>query len=153
MLCDNQRNDAQRRWCRVSELPNVFELRRLFAQSGDAREVVTEPDDAAATDTKLSELLRPLLFAARELVEWLALHEPEGNISIAATWHDRLVMVEVRDAGTDLPRPESVRADAEWAARLLAPPASEWGTDLDQDGRRLWVALSTSRQRPEAARI
>lgn len=137
----------------MSELPNLVEVRRLFAQAGDARELATEPDDAATTDAKLGELLLPLFSAARELVAWLALHESEGDISIAATWHDRLVMVEARDTGTDLPRPESVRADAEWAARLLGPPASEWGTDLDQDGRRLWVALSTRRQRPEATRI
>ena len=131
----------------MSELPSLVELRRLFAQSADTRELAVAPADAAAMDAKLGELLMPLVVVLRELVEWLVLHEPEGDVSLTATWHERLVLVEVRDTSTDLPRPESARADAEWAARLLAPPATEWGAEVDHDGRRLWVALSTSRQR------
>jgi hypothetical protein len=136
----------------MSELPNLVELRRLFAQSGDARELATSPADLAATDAKLGELLLPVLSVTRELVEWLVLHEPEGDVAITTTWHERLVMVEIRDAGADLPRPESIRADAEWAVRLLAPPSAEWGSEVDHDGRRLWVALSTNRQRPDVMR-
>jgi hypothetical protein len=133
----------------MSELPNLVELRRLFAQSGDARVLDASSGDLTAQDTKLGELLLPVLSALRELVEWVVLHEPEGDIGITITWYERLVMVEIRDVGSDLPRPESVRADAEWAARLLAPPSSEWGAETDHDGRRLWVALSTQRQRPD----
>lgn len=136
----------------MSELPNVVELRRLLVQAGDARELADSSADHAAVDAKLSELLSPLFSAIRESVEWLALHEPEGDISITVTWAERLVFVEVRDAGTDLPRPESVRADAEWAARLLADPAAEWDAETDHDGRRLSVALSTSRKRPDVLR-
>ena len=133
----------------MSDFPSLVELRRMFAQSGDIRELATSPADVVAMDAKLSELLMPLRLVLRELIEWLVLHEPEGDMALTATWHERLVMVEVRDASPDLPKPESVRADAEWAARLLAPPASEWGAEVDHDGRRLWVALATSRQRPD----
>jgi hypothetical protein len=134
-------------------MPSLVELRRLLAQSADARALDECPDESAATDAKLVELLTPILRAGQELAEWLALHEAEGDLSLTAAWHDRLVLVEARDAGTDLPKPESERADAAWAARLLAPPTVEWGADADQDGRRLWVALSTHRQRLEATRL
>lgn len=136
----------------VSTVPSLVELRRLFAQSADTRELANQPNEATEADNKLAELLMPVFQASRELVESLVLHEPEGDLAITTTWHERLVLVEIRDTGTDLPKPESVRADAEWAARLLAPPSAEWGAELDHDGRRLWVALSTSRQRPDVLR-
>lgn len=136
----------------MSELPNLVELRRLLAQSADERALTDHPDELPDAHAKLIELLAPVLHAGRELAEWLALHEPEGDTSLTFAWHERLVLVEARDAGADVPKPESVRADAEWAARLLAPPAIEWGADADHDGRRLWVALSTDRRRPETAR-
>jgi hypothetical protein len=134
-------------------MPSLVELRRILAQSADARALAERPGESAETDAKLAELLAPVLGVGRELAEWLVSHEPEGDLSLTTAWHERLVLVEARDAGADLPKPESVRADAEWAARLLAPPAVEWGADSDQDGRRLWVALSTHRQRPEATRL
>lgn len=136
----------------MSELPNLGEVRRLFAQTGDARALATSPADLEAVDAKVSELLLPILAVTHELVEWLALHESEGDLSLSITWHERFVLVEARDIGTELPKTESVRADAEWAARVLAPPASEWCAEIDEDGRKLWVTLSTSRHRPEAMR-
>ena len=138
----------------MSELPSLVELRRVLAQCADERVLTGHQalNEQAATDAKLAELFAPVLCAGRELAEWLAVHEPEGDTSLMFAWHERLVLVEARDAGTNIPKPESVRADAEWAARLLAPPAVEWGADADEDGRRLWVALSTQRRRPEAAR-
>lgn len=136
----------------MSELPSLVELRRVLAQSADARELAGHSDDPSEMDGKLAELLAPLLRVGCELAEWLALHEPEGDASLTIAWHERLAIVEVRDAGTDVPKPESVRADAEWAARLLAPPAVEWSADAGEDGRRLWVALSTHRHRLDLMR-
>lgn len=136
----------------MSELPNLVELRRLLAQSADERALSETPDEQPVATDKLAEVLIPVLSVSRELAEWLALHEPEGDTSLTLAWHERLVLVEACDAGTDIPKPESVRADAAWAARLLAPSAIEWGADADEDGRRLWVALSTQRRRPEAVR-
>ena len=136
----------------MSKLLGLTEVRRAFAQSADARELATQPVEPAPVDSGINELVTPLLHTARELAEWMAVHEPSGELAVTLTWDERLVFVEVRDGGSDLPKPESSRADAELGVRLLAPPAVEWDAEANADGRRLWVALVATRRGNEVAR-
>lgn len=136
----------------LNAVPSLAELRLLHARTSGghayARALAEEPPLGAIT----GDLVAPLIGAAHQLAGWMALHDPCGPLVITVTWDERLVMVEVRDSGSAVPRPESVRADAELAARLLTPPATEWGADNGDEGRCLWVALTTARHPVTAGR-
>lgn len=97
-------------------------------------------------------VVAPVVGAAHQLAGWTALHDPCGPLVFTVTWGERLVMVEVRDSGWMVLRPESVRADAGLAARLLKSPAAEWGAGNGDEGRCLWVALATARRPVTAGR-
>lgn len=126
-------------------VPSLAELRLLLARPNGGHAEACLPGEGVAMGASFSGVVTPLRAAAYQLAKWMALHDPCGPLVFTVTWDERLIMVEVRDNGSPMPRPESVRADAELAARLLTPPATEWGADNGDEGRCLWVALSTAR--------
>ncbi len=127
----------------MTALPSVAEVRSVFAQSADGRDLPA-PADEAMPGSGMEALVVPLLQVAQELAEWMVLHEPSGEFAVGLSWDEQLVLVEARDAGTAVPRPESSRDDVALAMRLLMPPAVEWGAEPTETGRRLWVALAVA---------
>lgn len=136
----------------VNAVPSLAELRLLLARPNGGYAEACAQDGGAPLFATSSDVVAPLLGAAHHLAGWMALHDPCGPLVFTVTWDERLVMVEVRDSGSAVPRPESVRADAELAARLLTPPATEWGADNGDEGRCLWVAVATARHPVTAGR-
>lgn len=136
------------------ELPTLNEARHLFARLAEQWLNGGSDGDRAAVERSVRELTAPALRAAQELVAWLALNEPWGTCEVTISWGDA-VSVEARDHGHKLPQPDVSRADAEWAARLLATPAAEWTAELlaDDRGRRLSAALRVARHNGEAVRL
>lgn len=134
----------------LNAVPSLAELRLLLARPNERYAEAYAADEGAPVVAPFSDMVAPLIGAAYQLAGWMALHDPCGPLVFTVTWDERLIMVEVRDSGSAVPRPESVRADAELAARLLTPPATEWGADNGDEGRCLWVALAIARH-PVAA--
>src|SRR5882757_8584236 len=135
----------------MTTLPSVAELRHVFAQSADERDLSTPAGEAVA-GSGIGTLVVPLLQVAQELAEWMVLHEPSGEFALGLSWDERLVFVKARDAGMAVPQPESSRDDVALAMRLLVPPAVEWGAETTDTGRRLWVALAVAGRSSEARR-
>jgi hypothetical protein len=133
----------------MTALPGVAEVRHVFAQSADERDLSASAGEAVA-GSGMGALVVPLLQVAQELAEWMVLHEPSGEFALGLSWDERLVLVEARDAGTAVPRPESSRDDVALAMRLLVPPAVEWGAEPTDTGRRLWVALAVAERSSQA---
>lgn len=136
----------------LNAVPSLAELRLLLARPDGGHTDACAPDEGAPLSATSSDMVAPLMGAAHQLAGWMARHDPCGPLVFTVTWDERLVMVEVRDSGSAVPRPESVRADAELGARLLTPPATEWGADNGDEGRCLWVAFTTARQPVTAGR-
>lgn len=76
-----------------------------------------------------------------ELVSWTTAHGPSEVFTVALTWDEPILHVEVTDRGGVAPDPTVSRDDAELAVRLLTIPVVEWGADLDSRGRCLWATL------------
>jgi hypothetical protein len=136
----------------LNAVPSLAELRLLLAGPNDRYAEAYASDEVARVGVPFTDVIAPLVGAAHQLAGWMALHDPCGPLVLTVTWDERLIMVEVRDSGSAVPRPESVRADVELAARLLTPLATEWGTDNRDDGRCLWVACATARHPIAAGR-
>ena len=90
----------------------------------------------------LTEIVTALV---SELVSWTTAHGPSEVFTVALTWDEPILHVEVSDRGGIAPEPTLSRADAELAVRLLSLPVVEWGADLDSRGRCLWATLRADR--------
>lgn len=106
-------------------VPSLAELRLLLARPGGEWAAAVAPYGGTSVDRALGDLLMPLLGAVGQLAGWMVQHDPCGATVFTVTWDEQLVMIEARDGCVAVPRPESVHADAELAAQLLTPPATE----------------------------
>jgi len=128
---------------------SLREVRRSFVVDEGLSERTSAFLHSALNDWQINELLVPMNFALAELVRWMTGHGTSPQMHCSVTWDQNLMFVELRDRGGLVPEPHVSRVDAELALRLLAPPAIEWGAELDARGRQLWVAFGTYRDPAE----
>jgi hypothetical protein len=125
----------------IDELAGVQREARAFEQAGYLEHDVRRFVEHVVSGWRLSQLTEDVLRIAQELVAWVMTNGPSPTFTVELTWDGPLVHVEVRDRGAVMPNPNVARGDAEFAVRLLMPPAAEWGAELDTRGRCVWVAL------------
>jgi hypothetical protein len=127
----------------ITETASLREVRRSLAASEGLNESAAMFLHSTLAVWQLNELLVPMDFVLAELVRWMSGHGMSPEMRCSLTWDQNLVFIELRDRGGLAPEPHVSRVDAELAMRLLAPPAVEWGAELDARGRQLWVAFGT----------
>ena len=127
----------------ITETASLREVRRSLAAGEGLGDSAATFLHSTLAIWQLDELLAPMDFALAELVRWMSIHGSSSEMRCSLTWDQNLVFIELRDRGGLAPEPHVSRVDAELAMRLLAPPAVEWGAELDARGRQLWVAFAT----------
>jgi hypothetical protein len=133
----------------ITEATSLREVRRSFVVDEGLNERTSAFLLATLESWQLLDLLMPMNFALAELVRWMTVHGTSLRMHCSVTWDQNLIFVELRDRGGLVPEPHVSRVDAELALRLLAPPAIEWGAELDARGRQLWAAFGTYRDPAE----
>ena len=126
----------------ITETVRLREARRLFVMDEELGERASAFLQSVLIGWQLDELLVSMDFALAELLRWMTGHGTSDRLRCVVTWDQNLVFAELRDRGGLVPEPHVSRVDAELATRLLAPPAVEWGAELDSRGRQLWVAFA-----------
>lgn len=126
-------------------LPDVSRKAMSFALSGYVAADVQVFVAGVPAGWGLGHLTETLTALVSELVSWTTAHGPSEVFTVALTWDEPILHVEVSDRGGIAPEPTLSRADAGFAARLLSLPVVEWGADLDSRGRCLWATLRGDR--------
>lgn len=126
-------------------LPDVARAAMSFALSSYVATDVQAFVARVPAGWGLGDLTETLTALVSELVSWMTAHGPSEVFTVALTWDEPILHVEVSDRGAIAPEPTLSRADAEFAVRLLSLPVAEWGADLDSRGRCLWATLRGDR--------
>lgn len=126
----------------ITDITGLREVRSPLTMDDEWGERAAAFLYATLEDWQLLDLLMPVGHALHELVQWIGGHGTSEQVSVSITWDQTLLFVELHDHGGLVPEPHVSRVDAELATRLLAPPAVEWGADLDSRGRLLWVGFA-----------
>ena len=126
----------------ITETDRLREARRSFVTDDGLSDHASAFLQSVLEDWQLYELLAAMDCALAELLRWMIGHGTPDHVRCELTWDQNLVFVELHDRGGLVPEPHVSRVDAELATRLLAPPAVEWGAELDSRGRQLWVAFT-----------
>jgi len=126
-------------------LPDVSREAMSFALSGHVAADVESFVARLPDGWGLAHLTDVVTVLVSELMSWMAAHGPSEVFTVALTWDEPILHVEVNDRGDAAPEPTLSRADAEFAVRLLSLPVMEWGADLDSRGRCLWATLHGDR--------
>ena len=129
----------------IRELTGAQRETRTFEQADHLEQEVRGFVEQVVNGWGLSQLTKDVLRVVQELVAWEMANGPALSFTVELTWDGPLVHVEVWDRGALIPNPNVVRSDAELAVRLLAPPAAEWGAELDVQGRCVWAMLRTQK--------
>jgi hypothetical protein len=126
----------------ITTIFDLREVRRAFTVDEELNERVSALLQATLDEWQVLDMLLPMDFALGELVRWINGHGTSDRVYCSITWDQTLLFIELRDRGGLIPEPHVSRVDAELATRLLAPPAVEWGAELDTRGRHLWVSFA-----------
>jgi len=126
----------------ITDIAGLREVRRPLTMDEGLGERASAVVHAMLEDWKLLDLIKAVDVAVSELMQWIDGHGAPDRMNLTITWDQTLLFVELHDRGGLVPEPHVSRVDAELATRLLAPPAVEWGADLDSRGRHLWVAFT-----------
>lgn len=126
----------------ITDTVNLREVRRSFRMDEGLSVRASNLLYETLTTWQLLDVLMPVTSVMNELVHWINGHGASEEVRCSITWDQNLLFIELHDRGGLVPEPHISRTDADLAVQLLAPPAVEWGAELDSRGRQLWVAFS-----------